>query len=182
MISKIVQTVDFKRLQRNKHKVLKELALQSMPDDPGKLLRDRIKKGVNWNGDKLTPLKKSTLNIRKMRGRPGNKPMVDTGKLLKSIKTKKTKTKVGVTFFKYGLHQAKGFTTNNHFAVKDKKGKVVGWRDYSGGIRVTPRSWIYPEKGSEHLGLTTITAESKKNAHKTIKKYLKGKVVHKTIK
>ena len=116
-----------------------------------------------------------------MRGRTGNKPLMDTGKLLNSIKTVGTKNKIGVSFLKYGLHQAQGFTTNNHFAVKNGN-KIVGWRDYSQGIRVAPRSWIYPEKGQEHLGLVKMDKETLVKVIKLFKKAMSGKKTHKYYK
>ena len=181
IVSKIVQTFDFDKLKKNAKPLLKDLAIASITDNPGELLKKRITKGVNYNDDKLTPLKKSTINIRKMRGRTGNKPLMDTGKLLNSIKTVETKNKIGVSFLKYGLHQAQGFTTNNHFAVKNGN-KIVGWRDYSQGIRVAPRSWIYPEKGHEHLGLVKMDKETLVKVIKLFKKAMSGKKTHKYYK
>ena len=145
MIKKITQTFDFIKLKKKSKLLIKELAMSVITDDPGKVFRERINKGVNYNNEPLFPLKKSTLNIRAMRGRPGNKPLVDTGKLLKSIKTVSTKKKIGVRFMKYGMHQAEGFVTNNHFAVK-RGNKILGWRDYSKGIRVPSRPWIHPQE------------------------------------
>ena len=179
IISKVEQTIDFVKLKKKINPVIKKMALSVVDEDPGAKLKQRIMKGVNYNNERLFPLKKSTLNIRKMRGRPSSKPLVDTGKLLKSIKTVKTKNKVGVRFLKYGLHQAKGFTTKNHFAVK-KRNKVVGWRDYSAGIRVLPRPWIHPEE--PFAGLIKQDKEAIERAIKVLKKEMKNKVVHKFYK
>ena len=178
MIKKLEMTIDFEKAKPKIKKLIKKLAIQSVSDNPGKLLKKRIEEGVNYNNDKLTPLKKSTLNIRKMKGRSGTKPLIDTEKLLNSIKTVKTKNKIGVRFLKYGMHQAKGFVTNNHFAVKNGN-KVVGFRDYSHGIRVTPRSWIYPEKGNEHFGLIKKDKNRLIKTIKLVKKVLRNKFVHK---
>ena len=114
-----------------------------------------------------------------MRGRPSSKPLVDTGKLLKSIKTVKTKNKIGVRFLKYGLHQASGFVTNNHFAVK-KGNKIVGWRDYSQGIRVLPRPWLHPEQ--HFAGLVKKDKEAIIRVIKTLKREMRGQVIHRFYK
>ena len=94
MIKKLEMTIDFEKAKPKIKKLIKKLAIQSVSDNPGKLLKKRIEEGVNYNNDKLTPLKKSTLNIRKMKGRSGTKPLIDTGKLLNSIKTVKQKIKL----------------------------------------------------------------------------------------
>ena len=175
MISKIVQTFDFIKLKSKAKSLVKDIALEIMTEDPAEVLKERIKKGVNYNNEALAPLKKSTLNIRKMRGRPSNKPLVDTGNLLKSIKTVKTKGKIGVRFLKYGMHQAEGFTTRNYFAVK-RGSKIVGWRDYSKGIRVMPRPWIHPQE--PFAGLLGKPEAVKRRVIRAIKKAMKGKVIH----
>ena len=104
-----------------------------------------------------------------------------------TLKNVKRKNKSGFSMLKYGMHQAKGFTTKNHFAVK-KGDKVLGYRDYSSGIRVLPRPFVYPIEGQikksqtnndVFIGLVEVDKESQKEAVKVIRKYLKGKVVKK---
>ena len=175
MISKIVQTFDFIKLKKKAKPLIMKMSMAVISDNPGAVLKERIDKSVNYNNEQLAPLKKSTLNIRKMRGRGGNKPLVDTGKLLKSIKTVKSKNKIGVRLMKYGMHQAEGFVTNNHFAVK-RGNKIVGFRDYSKGIRVLPRPWIHPEIHS--AGLIKTDKETIRRVIKTLRKEMKGHVVH----
>ena len=176
MISKIVQTFDFIKLKKKIRPTIKKMSMAVISEDPGAILKGRINKGVNYNNEALAPLKKSTLNIRKMRGRPSNKPLVDTGNLLKSIKTVKTKGKIGVRFLKYGMHQAEGFTTRNYFAVK-RGSKIVGWRDYSKGIRVMPRPWIHPEE--PWAGLVKRDRKTILKVIKALKREMRGQVVHK---
>ena len=175
MISKIVQTVDFKKLKSKAKSLVKDIALEIMVEDPAKVLKERIKKNVNYNNQPMRGLEKSTINIRKMRGRPSNKPLIDTGNLLKSIKTKQTAKKTGIEFLKYGMHQAEGFTTKNHFAVK-KGNKIVGWRDYSSGRRSLPRPWIHPQE--PFAGLLGEPEAVKKRTIRAIKKAMRGKLVH----
>ena len=175
MISKITQTFDFKKLKKKSKSVINKLGISMLVDDPAKVLKDRINKNVNYNGQAMRGLEKSTFNIRKMRGRTSSKPLIDTGKLINSIKTIKKKNKTGVRFLKYGMNQAEGFTTKNHFAVK-KGNKVVGFRDYSDGRRSLPRPWIHPE--SPFAGLLKENEEASKAVVKAIRKAMKGKVTH----
>ena len=188
MIKKIEMTMDFEKAKPKIRKLVKELPTKVFADkDFASSIKKRIIDSKTYRGDTIKNLEKSTLNIRKMRGRGGNKPLVDTGKLLKSIKNVKKKNKVGVSMMKYGMHQAKGFTTKNHFAVK-KNNKVVGFRDYSAGISVPPRPFVYPLEGEikktqssdvVFAGLTNINKKDAINAVKLIKKALRGKFVHK---
>jgi hypothetical protein len=150
MISKIEMTLDFVKASKKASKLVKELTLDLYESkDIARIIKNRIKDSINYRGDKLRNLEKSTRNIRKMRGISGTKPLIETGKLLNSIKNVKTKNKIGIRMNEYGVHQSRGFTTNNHFAIK-RNNKIVGWRDYSDGRYVPPRSFIYPpEKGKK---------------------------------
>ena len=175
MISKIVQTIDFKKLKKNAKPIIARLGKKLLVDDPAKILKQRIEKNVNYNNQPMRGLERSTINIRKMRGINSTKPLIETGKLLKSIQTVEKKDKIGVKFMKYGIHQAKGFTTTNHFAVK-KGNKIVGFRDYSDGRRSLPRPWLHPEE--PFAGLIKEDSEAKKAIIKELKRAMKGKVVH----
>ncbi len=187
MIKKLIMTVDFEKLKKNKAEVIRQLKNKTIYDktDFASKIKQRINNTQNYNKEELFPLKQSTLNIRKMKGITGSKPLIETGKLVKSIKNVKRKNKSGISMLKYGMHQAKGFTTKNHFAVK-KGDKVLGYRDYSSGIRVLPRPFVYPIEGQikksqtnndVFIGLVEVDKESQKEAVKVIRKYLKGKVV-----
>ena len=187
MIRKLEMTVDFVKLQKNKVRVLRALENEVLfkGTDFASKIKQRINSTQNYNKEELFPLKQSTLNIRKMKGITGSKPLIETGKLLKSIKNVRKKNKIGVSMLKYGMHQAKGFTTKNHFAVK-KGDKVLGYRYYSSGIRVLPRPFVYPIKGQikksqtdndVFAGLIDVNKDTKKRAVKSMRKYLKGKVV-----
>ena len=152
-----------------------------------KRLRERINKSLDYKGSPLQPLAKSTLNIRKQRGRGGSRPLIDTGKFLRSIKQVKKGKKIGVEFLAYGLHQAIGFKTNNHFAVKNGR-KIVGYRDYSSGVNIPSREWIntdaFPFNAGDGLAAgkkgAKFTKKEAKKIIKSIKKHLKGRVVHRT--
>ena len=73
------------------------------------------------------------------------------------------------------MHQAEGFVTNNHFAVK-RGNKILGWRDYSKGIRVPSRPWIHPQE--PFAGLIKSDKETIRKVIKTLKREMKGFVVH----
>ena len=175
MIRRIEQTVDFIKLKRRIKGIIGE-QVETMYGDADKRLRERLNKGVDYKGSRLPSLKNSTLNIRKLRGKSNVTPLIDTGRLKNSIKLERANNKIGVSFLKYGMHQAEGFTTNNHFAVK-KGSKVVGFRDYSGGIRIQGREWINPLNPAEGLAVNKKLAQ--RLIAKNIRKHLKGKVVHK---
>jgi len=68
------------------------------------LLAEEMKKVIS-DGNVLIPLKKSTRDIRRERGRPGSRPLYDTGALHDSIKP----TKTGIEMAKYGIWHAVGF-------------------------------------------------------------------------
>lgn len=172
MISKIEMTVDFVKA-KSKIKKFQLEATNELLGDPAEIVKKRINEGKDWRGGELAELKPSTLNIRKMRGRPSRKPLIDTGKLVKSLKTVKKKNKTGLQFMKYGMHQAQGFVTANHFAVKRNK-KIVGWRDYSDGRFVPPRDFINPEQ--PFAGMFELDKESLKKTIKVLKKVLRNKV------
>tara|TARA_R110002012_G_scaffold109377_1_gene253148 strand:- start:111 stop:536 length:426 start_codon:yes stop_codon:yes gene_type:complete len=76
-------------------------------------------KGAKKNIDKgLKPaLKKSTLIIRKQRGRTGTKPLFETGNLHRSITAKKDT----LTMNSYGAEHHKGFTTRANSMIPKKK-------------------------------------------------------------
>ena len=101
MISKIVQTVNFKKLKKDIKPTLEDLSLQLLIGDPASVLKQRISKNVNYNNQPMRQLANSTRKIRKMRGNPTTKPLIDSGKLLNSLKTIKKKDKIGVRFMKY---------------------------------------------------------------------------------
>ena len=79
------------------------------------LLAEEMKKVIS-DGNILNPLKESTIQIRKKRGRTGTKPLYDTGALHDSIKP----TKDGVEIEKYGLWHAVGFTTGAKSMIPNK--------------------------------------------------------------
>ena len=174
MIKKIEQTVDFVKLKRNIKNIFSEQA-ETMFAGADKRLRKRLDKGVDYKGERLEPLKHSTLKIRSARGSSSTKPLIDTGNLYRSITEARKGKQIGVSFNSYGLNQAMGFTTTNHFPLK-KGGKVVGWRDYGDGRSIPARRWINPM--AMHSGLAVVDEKAKRKLIENIRKHLRGKVVH----
>ena len=178
MIKKIEMTVDFIRLKGRSAKLIKDLTKSAFFErDFAGAMKKRINSSQNYRGDTLRPLAQSTLKIRRMKGVAGSKPLVETGKLVNTIKNVRRKNKVGVSMMKYGMHQAKGFVTNNHFAVK-KGNKVLGFRDYSSGVTVPPRPFVHPEE--PFAGLVDIKKKDVIKVVKGLKKALRHKVVYKS--
>ena len=188
MISKIEMTVDFEKAKNlGANKLVKNIVSDLYASkDFASIIKKRIKEGENYRGDKLRPLEASTLKIRRMKGISSNKPLIETGNLLNSIKNVRKKNKVGISMAKYGAWQSKGFVTNNHFAVK-KGNKLLGFRDYSDGVRIPPRPFIYPPNqikksivsNDSFAGMVKATKQDRINAIKIIRKALKpyGKVL-----
>ena len=174
MIRKIEQTFDFEKLKRRTRGIINEQII-TMYENADKRLQERLNRGVDYKNQKLQNLKKSTINIRRQKGISRVTPLIATGRLQKSIRMEKKGKKIGISFLKYGLHQAEGFTTNNHFAVK-KSNKIVGYRDYSGGVSIPPRQWIDPVNPGRGLAINKDLAQ--RLIVKNLKKHLRGKVVH----
>ena len=82
--------------------------------------KERIDKGLS------PPLKKSTIDIRKIRQRPGTKPLYDTGSLHKSIEIFKGQRESFIKMNKYGIHHHRGFTVRS----KPFKGAKVPARPF----------------------------------------------------
>ena len=189
MIKKIVMTIDFIKARKSATKIVKDMTMSLYQNkDFASTIKKRIRGSENYRGDTLSPLRKSTRNIRKMRGISGTKPLIETGKLLNSIKNVKKKNKVGVSMMEYGMHQAKGFVTNNHFAVK-KGNEVVGFRDYSGGVKVPSRPFVYPLTGQikktqtstdVFAGMVDVNKKDATRVIKKLKKALRHRKVYRT--
>ena len=127
---------------RNLAKKINSISNQYVDDlarESAGLSKDKIKKG-------LERLKESTMSIRKFRKISGNKPLVATGALFRSIKP----VKGGFKMLHYGLNQHRGFkpkkipyirNVNNEdklYFAKNKKGIEVPARPFivtSGAIK-----------------------------------------------
>ena len=82
--------------------------------------KERIDKGLS------PPLKKSTIDIRKIRQRTGTKPLYDTGSLHKSIEIFKGQRESFIKMNEYGIYHHRGFTVRS----KPFKGAKVPARPF----------------------------------------------------
>tara|TARA_R100000808_G_scaffold24717_1_gene57833 strand:- start:339 stop:803 length:465 start_codon:yes stop_codon:yes gene_type:complete len=120
MIKSITTNFSFTKLEKGLDKALKEFGGTGMRE-----FAEAAKRNINKG--ELRPLGKATLDSRARNrywgGKKnvpalGNKPLVHTGALSKSIKP----TKDGVEMNKYGIYHHQGFTTN--------KGKKIPARPF----------------------------------------------------
>ena len=81
--------------------------------------------------------------LRKLRGTGGSTPLIETGKLLKSIKG----AKGGVKMLEYGTLQHEGFTPKQ-IPVFKPNSDVYFFKKNTGGISVPPRPFIFLDKKS----------------------------------
>ena len=101
--------------------------------------KENIDKGLS------PPLKKSTLEIRKFRGTGGSKPLFETGRLKRSIKS----TKDGIQMVEYGIYHHKGFTPKKipfQFGQVSKKRDFLAFAHNKKGIKVPARPFIFPSQ------------------------------------
>ena len=108
-------------------------------DDVVEQLKDNI---TNFRG---APISDANRDVRILRKRTNMKPLIDSGKLLKSIK----KTKKGISINKYGDYVDRGWTFkkgwnkgNDGFYAPANKSGITKQLFKVAGIRVPPRPWI----------------------------------------
>ena len=164
MIKRIEQTFDFIKLKKNIKTIFKK-ETKLMFGKADEILRDRLNKSKDVKGGSLDQLKASTLEHRKRMGISGSRPLIASGKLLKSIKLVEKGDKIGLTFNGYGLYQAMGFKTHPFGNKKANEVFVEG------------RPWVSPMSIGQGLSLQNKKAQ--RLLIKEIRKHLRGKVVHK---
>lgn len=132
---KIKVNFDFRKLANQMPKIIREYKTEYAKG---------TEEGSKSNIDKgLKPsLKKSTREIRKLRGVSGAKPLKASGDLYNSIKSNSSQLK----FLEYGQYHREGFTPekiptkikdNKFFLVNNKKGISVPAREFVGIIDKT---------------------------------------------
>lgn len=134
----IKSNFSFTKLSSNLPKIL-EKQTRRMTRSSAEGAKENIDKGLS------PPLKKSTLEIRKFRGRGGSKPLFETGALRRSIKS----TKDGIQMLEYGLHQHRGFTPKKipfQFGQVSKKRDYLAFAHNKKGIKVPARPFIFPSQ------------------------------------
>lgn len=122
---------DFGKLGRQIPKIIKEYV-----SDYAKGTEEGSKSNIDKG---LTPsLRKSTIEIRKIKEISGQKPLKASGSLYNSIKSNRGGNKL--SFFKYGQYHREGFTPKKiPLTTKNKKVKFV---NNNKGIKVPARDFI----------------------------------------
>ena len=141
MIEKIDVNFDFGKLAQQMPKII-EKYMQRTARSSATGSKEAIDAG------KFKKLEESTLDIRKMRGTGGSKPLYETGSLYRSIKA----TSEGLKMNKYGWHHHKGFVTGKKSMIPNK--------------RVSPRPFIQTSKKTIYKAFDVF----KNNLYKALKK------------
>ena len=124
---------DFEFAAKNMKKIMSETKEQILPNVE-KQLKDNIK---NFKGK---PISKTTQEVRMMRFNSSTKPLIDSGRLLNSIK----KTKTGISFKKYGLYQDEGYKIKSGHAFYAPSKKASFKKLFKvGGATVPAREWLH---------------------------------------
>tara|TARA_Y100000361_G_C11104588_1_gene314025 strand:+ start:266 stop:787 length:522 start_codon:yes stop_codon:yes gene_type:complete len=120
-----------------------------------KTAKDNIRSG---NFDNNT-INESTLNIRRWRNRSSTKPLIETGKLLKSIRA----VKDGIEMEDYGkYHLQKG-------GYKIKSNKFTKAWNIKAGTRVPRRNFLKSKKSKP----MELSVKAKSEMYKKIQKHIK---------
>ena len=133
---------DFRKLKKQVKTIMKE-SISDIGDDAVVQLKKNITEQTYF---KDKPIKNSTKAVRELRGRQGDDPLQDTGKLLKSIK----KVKKGISIAAYGARHHDGYTIkpNNKdgsfgFYAPNKRAKHKRLVKFKGtALKVPARPWI----------------------------------------
>ena len=141
----IKTTFDFGKLANSAKKLITDFREQTILTE-SKKMTNRLKAGKTIDG-KMDGLSDAAKITRILRGdNPASQPLNASGKLLNSIKVKKT----GVSINKYGLYQSQGFTTKNNPVIPEGKRKPKGGlkkRQFRFAGKVIPaRQWIHTDE------------------------------------
>lgn len=146
-----------KRLRKNANFLITKPIKQKLYKSIAKNAKNNIKNSrfsgnkinVNWDtmtGTKTLDLRDSTKYIRKWRGNRENPPLIETGKLLNSIKA----TKTGIEMEDYGQHHLDGY--------KIKANKFTKKWNIKAGTNVPARNFL--QVRYQDLDVKTTQAES----------------------
>ena len=142
---------DFEKLKRNKSKPFKEFKLENL-DNVVKQLKENV---ISEKYFKNIPIEDSTREIRLIRRRTSRKPLIDTGKFLKSIKVSKNKIKAK----KYGVMQDEGYLINDGkehaFYAPDNNKRTAARKLFKipANTKVPARPWIVYNPKKQELDL-----------------------------
>ena len=115
----VISNFDFDKLSKTWTNKIKPDLVENVLKDTEKVWKRNILE------KHYTPLRKSTVHVRKSRGRGGNKPLFDTGNLYRSIKAKKRV----INHAAYGEYHIDGYTTGSTSMIPNKKVPPRKWKD-----------------------------------------------------
>ena len=97
------------------------------------MIRGGIDNGHDIHGDEFEPIHDVTKVVREMRGRGGDKPLYDTGRLYNSITVEDATSADGEAHVnigvEYGQYQNEGFYVGSNFTVP-KKVPSESWKEH----------------------------------------------------
>ena len=153
-------TFDFGKLASKAKELIDNLKEQTILTE-SKEMSSRLKSGRTIDGT-MKGISDAAKITRILRGHsPTSPPLNASGKLLNSIKVRKT----GVSINKYGLYQSEGFTTQNNPVIPEGKKKPKGGlkkRQFKfAGKSIPARRWLHD-------------SETFKNDKKIVDKFFKS--------
>ena len=153
-------TFDFGKLASKTKELIDILKEQTILTE-SKEMSNRLKSGRTIDGT-MKGISDAAKITRILRGHsPTSPPLNASGKLLNSIKVRKT----GVSINKYGLYQSEGFTTQNNPVIPEGKKKPKGGlkkRQFKfAGKSIPARRWLHD-------------SETFKNDKKIVDKFFKS--------
>ena len=154
----IKSNFSFSKLANNLPKILVRHA-RRMTENSVQGAIENIDKGLS------PPLKKSTLEIRKFRGRGGSKPLFETGRLKRSIKG----TKDGIRMVEYGMYHQTGFTPKKIPFIMcqvSKKRDFLAFANNKKGIKVPARPFLFPSQKTISKSISAFKRDLRKGMRK----------------
>jgi hypothetical protein len=140
---KIKTNFSFSKLKDKYKKIQKEFITESINKEAVKM-KKRVATATTVSGAPMEPIKESTVKVRGlMRQNIMNPPLNASGKLLNSIKAKKT----GVGFKKYGIYHNEKYTVKNNPVIppkgKSEQKNLKRRQFFFEGKTVPARKWVH---------------------------------------
>jgi phage gpG-like protein len=149
-IKSVKISFDARKLEKELKSKLIDETMQNYTNMVAKTTKSDLEQGIDINGKKFAPIRPVTREIRQLRGFTGTKPLIQSGDMKNSIKTKKIgKNKYALNAIGYGsegnnnVHQT-GFTLSN---PKQYKFEVEGEIFTVGKAKIPARPW-FPDEDS----------------------------------
>ena len=174
-IKSVKISFDPRKLEKELKSKLIDETMQNYTDMVAKTTKSDLESGKDIYGETLEPIRPVTREIRQLRGFTGTKPLIQSGDMKNSIKTKKLgKNKYALDAIGYGssgntnVHQT-GFTLSN---PKQYKFEVEGEIFTVGKAKIPARPW-FPDQDSVE-GSASINKKFEQVAKDFFKKFNKA--------